>query len=170
MGKLSRAMRYYYKQNIFGIVENKRLVYRFGSKAKDWKPVGKTLKTNAVSPPERRCYNCLRLLESGSALKKHSETCTTNIVIPGNDNKNGIKVIQVQPKSQIQPEENIKRLSQKLFEIKAKEKEDEQYQKISREFIKKIHSKEDEKRKIESAPSSPKENSKSIIEDFNSKS
>ena len=61
--------RYYYKQNIFGIVENKRLVYRFGSKAKDWKPVGKTLKTNAVSPPERRCYNCLRLLESGSALK-----------------------------------------------------------------------------------------------------
>merc|ERR1712203_707106 len=55
--KLSRAMRYYYKQNIFGIVENKRLVYRFGSKAKDWKPVGKTLKTNAVSPPERRCYN-----------------------------------------------------------------------------------------------------------------
>jgi len=102
--KLSRAMRYYYKQNIFGIVENKRLVYRFGSKAKDWKPVGKTLKTNAVSPPERRCYNCLRLLESGSALKKHSETCTTNIVIPGNDNKNGIKVIQVQPKSQIQVE------------------------------------------------------------------
>merc|ERR1712165_261967 len=169
--KLSRAMRYYYKQNIFGIVENKRLVYRFGSKAKDWKPVGKSSKTQAASPPpERRCYNCLRLLESGASLKRHSETCTTNIVIPGNDNKNGIKVIQVQPKSQIQPEESKKRLSQKLFEIKAKEKEDEQYQKISREFIRKIHSKDDEKRKIESAPSSPKENSKSIIEDFNSKS
>ena len=61
-------------------------------------------------------------------------------------------------------------MSQKLFEIKAKEKEDEQYQKISREFIRKIHSKDDEKKKIESAPSSPKENSKSIIEDFNSKS
>ena len=57
-----------------------------------------------------------------------------------------------------------------MFEIKAKEKEDEQYQKISREFIRKIHSKDDEKKKIESAPSSPKENSKSIIEDFNSKS
>ena len=60
--------RYYYKQNIFGIVENKRLVYRFGSKAKDWKPVGKSLKTHAA-PPERRCYNCLRLLESGASLK-----------------------------------------------------------------------------------------------------
>merc|ERR1711953_742394 len=166
--KLSRAMRYYYKQNIFGIVENKRLVYRFGSKAKDWKPLCKSSKTQAASPPpERRCYNCLRLLESGASLKRHSETCTTNIVIPGNDNKNGIKVIQVQPKSQIQPEESKKRLSQKLFEIKAKEKEDE---KISREFITKINSKDDEKRKIEPAPSSPKENSKSLIEDFNSKS
>merc|ERR1711953_196130 len=165
--KLSRAMRYYYKQKIFGIVENKRLVYRFGSKAKDWKPItSKSLKTHTIIP-ERRCYNCLRLLESGSALKKHSETCTTNIVIPGNDNKNGIKVIQVQPKSLTKPEENKKRLSQKLFEIKAKEKEDE---KISREFITKINSKDDEKRKIEPAPSSPKENSKSLIEDFNSKS
>ena len=64
--------RYYYKQNIFGIVENKRLVYRFGSKAKDWKPVvGRSSKTQdkVIPPPERRCYNCLRLLESGSALK-----------------------------------------------------------------------------------------------------
>ena len=58
-------------------------------------------------------------------------------------------------------------MSQKLFEIKAKEKEDK---KISREFITKINSKDDEKRKIEPAPSSPKENSKSLIEDFNSKS
>merc|ERR1712062_770848 len=48
--KLSRAMRYYYKQNIFGIVENKRLVYRFGSKAKNWKPVGKSFKSHVVSP------------------------------------------------------------------------------------------------------------------------
>merc|ERR1712110_972546 len=40
--KLSRAMRYYYKQNIFGIVENKRLVYRFASKAKNWKPVSQS--------------------------------------------------------------------------------------------------------------------------------
>merc|ERR1712226_811601 len=72
--KLSRAMRYYYKQKIFAIVENKRLVYRFGSKAKDWKPItSQSLKTHAaILPPERRCYNCLRLLESGSALKKHS--------------------------------------------------------------------------------------------------
>ena len=63
--------RYYYKQKIFGIVENKRLVYRFGSKAKDWKPItSKSLKTHTIIP-ERRCYNCLRLLESGSALKVH---------------------------------------------------------------------------------------------------
>merc|ERR1712154_351366 len=70
--KLSRAMRYYYKQNIFGIVENKRLVYRFGSKAKNWKPVsggGSGSGSGSVSPPDRRCYNCLRLLESGPALK-----------------------------------------------------------------------------------------------------
>merc|ERR1712066_846834 len=75
--KLSRAMRYYYKQNIFGIVENKRLVYRFGSKAKNWKPVSGG-GSGSVSPPDRRCYNCLRLLESGPALKRHAETCATH--------------------------------------------------------------------------------------------
>merc|ERR1712038_1449421 len=79
--KLSRAMRYYYKQNIFGIVENKRLVYRFASKAKNWKPVSQS--EGESPPPDRRCYSCLRLLESGMALKRHSETCTTNIIIPG---------------------------------------------------------------------------------------
>merc|ERR1711874_660589 len=161
--KLSRAMRYYYKQNIFGIVENKRLVYRFGSKAKNWKPVSGG-GSGSVSPPDRRCYNCLRLLESGPALKRHAETCATNIIIPGNNNKNGIKVVQVQPKHQIQPEENKKRLSQKLFEIKAKEKEDEQYQKISRDFIRKISCKDDERRKIEPTQSSSKEDRKSLIE------
>ena len=61
--------RYYYKQNIFGIVENKRLVYRFASKAKNWKPSGMVGETLASSPPDRRCYNCLRLLESGASLK-----------------------------------------------------------------------------------------------------
>merc|ERR1711936_1142740 len=168
--KLSRAMRYYYKQNIFGIVENKRLVYRFGSKAKNWKPVSGG-GSGSVSPPDRRCYNCLRLLESGPALKRHAETCATNIIIPGNNNKNGIKVVQVQPKHQIQPEENKKRLSQKLNEIKAKEREDEQYQKISKEFHRKIQLKEEEKRKIERRTlNPPKEEKKSLLEDLESKS
>merc|ERR1711953_813729 len=168
--KLSRAMRYYYKQNIFGIVENKRLVYRFGSKAKNWKPVSGG-GSGSVSPPDRRCYNCLRLLESGPALKRHAETCATNIIIPGNNNKNGIKVVQVQPKHQIQPEENKKRLSQKLNEIKAKEREDEQYQKISKEFHRKIQLKEEEKRKIELRTlNPPKEEKKSLLEDLESKS
>merc|ERR1712079_238751 len=167
--KLSRAMRYYYKQNIFGIVENKRLVYRFGSKAKNWKPVSGG-GSGPVSPPDRRCYNCLRLLESGPALKRHAETCATNIIIPGNNNKNGIKVVQVQPKHQIQPEENKKRLSQKLNEIKAKEREDEQYQKISKEFHRKIQLKEEEKRKIELRTlNPPKEEKKSLLEDLQSK-
>jgi len=75
--KLSRAMRYYYKQNIFGIVENKRLVYRFGSKAKNWKPVSGG-GSGSVSPPDRRCYNCLRLLESGPALKVEKYTDSLN--------------------------------------------------------------------------------------------
>ena len=60
------CVRYYYKQNIFGIVENKRLVYRFGSKAKNWKP---GVPLSGSSPPDRRCYNCLRVLESGATLK-----------------------------------------------------------------------------------------------------
>merc|ERR1711915_685907 len=97
--KLSRAMRYYYKQNIFGIVENKRLVYRFGSKAKNWKP---GVPQSGTSPPDRRCYNCLRVMESGATLKRHSEICSTNIIIPGNDNKAGIQVVQVQPKARSQ--------------------------------------------------------------------
>jgi len=59
-------------------------------------------------------------------------------------------------------------LSQKLFEIKEKEKEDEQ---IEREFIRKITTKDDEKKKIEPpVVSSQKETSKSLIEDLNSKS
>ena len=51
-----------------------------------------------------------------------------------------------------------------MFEIKAKEKEDEQYQKISRDFIRKISCKDDERRKIEPTQSSPKEDRKSLIE------
>ena len=73
--------------------------------------------------------------------------------------------------SYLQPEENKKRLSQKLNEIKAKEKEDEQYERISKEFIKKIKSKEGEKRKIEHDTLNPaKEDRKSLLEDIESKS
>ncbi|XP_071513297.1 uncharacterized protein [Panulirus ornatus] len=36
--KLSRAMRYYYKTHIFEAVIGKRLVYKFGKNAKDWRP------------------------------------------------------------------------------------------------------------------------------------
>ena len=58
-------------------------------------------------------------------------------------------------------------MSQKLFEIKEKEKEDQ----ISREFIRKIISKDERKKEIEPpVVSSQKETSKSLIEDLNSKS
>ncbi|CAL4071821.1 unnamed protein product, partial [Meganyctiphanes norvegica] len=36
--KLSRAMRYYYKGGVFEIVAGRRLVYKFGKAAKNWRP------------------------------------------------------------------------------------------------------------------------------------
>lgn len=36
--KLSRAMRYYYKGEVFEAVLGRRLVYKFGKNAKDWRP------------------------------------------------------------------------------------------------------------------------------------
>ena len=65
--------RYYYKYKIFEIAPNKRLVYKFGSRATGWKPRSSgnadTAGENdpAFIGPNHRCSKCLRLLETQEA-------------------------------------------------------------------------------------------------------
>ena len=62
--------RYYYKINVFAIVEGRRLVYKFGPMATGWKPNnGKEEKTNLNVGPSKRCKKCLCLFLDEDALK-----------------------------------------------------------------------------------------------------
>jgi len=108
--KLSRAMRYYYKNKIFSIVEGKRLVYKFGSKATGWKPRSSSgldiletgdgtnnleIKNNKNSiwcGPSFRCYKCLRVLSNANTFKEHKQSCTTIIDLKNLIQKKKLKV------------------------------------------------------------------------------
>ena len=86
--KLSRAMRYYYKYNIFEIVPHKRLVYKFGSRATNWKPApvgagrpGEPGWDPTWAAPPTRCTRCLCVLDSPAALRDHRPLCSNNVEV-----------------------------------------------------------------------------------------
>jgi len=77
-------MRYYYKCKIFAVVEGKRLVYKFGSKATGWRPrssanISEMKNTKIWCQPSLRCFQCLRVLSNSTAYKEHTQSCKTVI-------------------------------------------------------------------------------------------
>jgi len=93
--KLSRAMRYYYKHKVFEIVPNKRLVYKFGSRAYNWRnqELEKPGAPRVPCPAQGRrrttwrCGECLRMFQSGREHEVHSKSCHDTLKLPEDQSK-----------------------------------------------------------------------------------
>ena len=94
--------RYYYRNKIFAIVENKRLVYKFGVNASGWKPSNGCDDVNESNKSvcrketrRRRCFQCLCIFPSVEIQKKHAEECSILLDIVEVDEKKDLQIINL---------------------------------------------------------------------------
>ena len=94
--------RYYYRNKIFAIVENKRLVYKFGVNASGWKPSNGCDDVNESNKSvcrketrRRRCFQCLCIFPSVEIHKQHAEECSILLDIVEVNEKKDLQIINL---------------------------------------------------------------------------